>query len=75
MVCFKAINQKRSMLYMSRYVNQQLNVVFVQGIICSDCAISSCEHGINKNVLVVDEKKKMVKIGKNILLNLQKFVQ
>lgn len=50
MVCFKAINQKKEVCCICQDTcKPAIKCRFcVQGIICSECAISSCEHGINK---------------------------
>ena len=50
MVCFKAINQKKEICCICQDAcKPAIKCRFcVQGIICSDCAISSCEHGVNK---------------------------
>ena len=50
MVCFKAINLKKEICCICQDAcKPAIKCRFcVQGIICSDCAISSCEHGINK---------------------------
>ena len=50
MVCFKAINQKKEICCICQDTcKPAIKCRFcVQGIICSECAISSCEHGINK---------------------------
>ena len=49
MVCFKAINQKKAICCICQDAcKPAIKCRFcVQGIICSECAISSCEHGIN----------------------------
>ena len=50
MVCFKAISkEKHTCCICQEECNPAIKCRFcVQGIICSECAISSCEHGINK---------------------------
>jgi len=49
MVCFKAISkEKHTCCICQETCNPAIKCRFcVQGIICSECAISSCEHGIN----------------------------
>ena len=49
MVCFKAKNQKKEICCICQDAcKPAIKCRFcVQGIICSECAISSCEHGIN----------------------------
>ena len=49
MVCFKAISkEKHTCCICQEECNPAIKCRFcVQGIICSECAISSCEHGIN----------------------------